>query len=119
MATRSTLMTKNHKQVAVYWANSVEDGYGGRTFDAPVEIDCRWEQKQELFIDASGRESVSKAVVFVGQDIAPGEYLFLGALDDLPSAPTPMDADVTAYEIRGFSKIPNIRATDYERKAWL
>lgn len=118
MATRSTLLTKNLLQTAVYWGTPVSDGYGGRTFSAPVEILVRWEQRQELFIDASGQETRSNAVIFPSQDVDLGGYLYLGDLDDLGSAPVPEDV-ATAYEIRGFEKIPNIKVTDYMRKVYL
>ena len=36
------------KQKCVVWLNPVSDGKGGYVFDYPIEIDCRWEDKQEL-----------------------------------------------------------------------
>jgi len=35
------------RQTAVYWGSPVNDGYGGKTFAAPVEVQCRWMIKQE------------------------------------------------------------------------
>ena len=37
-------------ETAVYWGNPQNDGYGGFTFDTPVEIKCRWEEKSEVDI---------------------------------------------------------------------
>lgn len=118
MATRSTLLTKNLTATAVYWGTPASDGYGGRTFADPMEINCRWEQKQELFIDATGQQQISRAVVYLDQDVDLGGYLYLGILDDLDSAPIPEDV-AGSYEIRGFSSIPSLRGDMNKRKAWL
>jgi len=111
---RSSNFTRNLKQTATYWGNPVSDGYGGRNFDAPVEIDVRWEDKQELFTDTSGQEKLSRAVVFVGEDVQVGGYLFLGS----SSAGNPLDVS-GAYEIKQFSKIPDLKAENFLRKIWL
>lgn len=117
---RSTLLTDKLKQTAVYWGSPQSDGAGGRTFDDPVELSVRWEQRQELFIDASGQESTSKAVVYLGQDVDIGGYLYLGDLDGLSSAEEGDPLTVGgAYEIRGFEKTPDIKADQFLRKAWL
>lgn len=115
------LISKMRKQVAVYWSSPVEDGYGGATFADPAEITVRWEQKQELFIDRFGNEVRSNAVVYVGQDVDLGGYLYLGELTDLDSTViTPEDVTTgSVYEIRGFAKSPTIAGTKFVRKAWL
>lgn len=118
---RSTLLTHNLKQTAVYWANPQSDGFGGRTFDDPIEISVRWEDRQELFIDASGQEKTSQAVVYLAQDVNLGGYLYLGSLSDLSSAEEgdPLTNGVASYEIRGFRKVPDIRGERSLRKVWL
>jgi len=117
---RSNLLTDKLKQTAVYWGNPQSDGAGGRTFDDPVEISVRYEERQELFIDTNGQEARSRAVVYLSQDVAMGGYLYLGDLDDLSSAeegdPLLVQA---AYEIRGFEKTPGIKAERFLRKVWL
>lgn len=120
MTGRSNLLTHALKQTAVYWANPRSDGTGGRTFDEAAEINVRWEEKQELFIDRSGQEVRSQAVVFVGQDVDMGGYLYLGRLADLSSAEEDDPLSIaTAYEIRGTQKIPSIKAMCFMRKIWL
>lgn len=106
------------KQTIVYWANPVNDGFGGMTFDEPVEILSRWEDRQEKFIGFDGEEHISKAVVYLHQDVALGEYVMLGTLNDLGSFKIPQDEE-TARRIMGFSKIPSTRNNDYLRKIWL
>lgn len=117
---RSTLLTHNLKQTAVYWANPQSDGSGGRTFDDPIEVSVRWEDRQELFIDANGQEKTSRAVVHLAQDVDLGGYLYLATLADLSSAEEGDPLEVSgAREIRGYAKIPNMKVDAYLRKVWL
>lgn len=104
-------------QTAVYWDSPKSDGYGGRTFDDPAEVSVRWEDKQELFIDASGNEVRSQSMVYVDRDMDVDGYIALTTLDDLSSS-DPMDVDI-ALPIRSFSKIPSIKGTTFVRKVWL
>lgn len=106
------------KQTAVHWANPTYGGFGGRTFDDPAEIDVRWEDRQELFVDANGQEVRSSAVVYANTDLAVGEYLKLGELTDLESNDAP-EANTGCYEIRGYAKTPSVDGTLFLRKAWL
>ena len=107
-------LIRNLRQTATYWGNPAPDGWGGLTFDAPVEVDCRWEEKVEVFTTAAGKEARSIAVVFLGQDVDVDGYLYLGSSTEA----SPKDVG-GAYQIRAFKKVPNIRATYWERKAWL
>jgi len=111
----TTYLIKNLKQTLTYWGNPVPDGYGGYEFDDPVAIDGRWVEKMELFIDVNGREIRSQVVAYVAQDVDEGGYLALGTHTDDDD---PMTVD-GAYSIKAFRKIPTIRATAWERKAWL
>jgi|2_EtaG_2_1085320.scaffolds.fasta_scaffold00255_9 hypothetical protein len=113
-----SFLTSNHKQTIVYWGTPTKDKWGGRTFATPVEITGRWEDNQEVFIDGTGREAVSKAFVYIGQDVDLEGYLYLGTLASISSAASPKAVD-GAFEVRAFNKIPNLKATDFERKAIL
>lgn len=120
MGSRSSFIARHSKQTAVYWANAVDNRAGGWTFDAPVEVSVRWEDRAELYRDAKGEEAVSNAVVFVGQDMAIGEFLFLGALADVTAAQQtdPLKLD-SAYQIGATEKIPNVRNDIQIRKVFL
>jgi hypothetical protein len=120
MSHRSKQFISALNQTAVYWGSPVSDGQGGRTFDAAVEIAVRWEEKQVLFIDATGQEVQSKAVVYPDQDIDRGGYLYLGSLADLSDSEI-LDPLLiaAAFEVRQFMKSPNRRATDFLRKVML
>lgn len=116
-----SFITRNHNQTIVYWANPVADGRGGHTFDAPVEVQGKWEDSQKRVIDADGNESLSESVIYVGQDMEAGEWVFLGALADIPSSEDDTNpGDVTgSRQIVRFNKIPNMAADDFERRAFL
>lgn len=106
-------------QTAVYWGNPQPDGYGGITFDAPVEIGCRWEDKTQIIVNNQGKEMISKAEVLVTQDLDVQGRLYLGSISELESDPVPMEVE-GAFEIKAFNKIPMIRKTDvFVRKVYL
>jgi hypothetical protein len=105
-------------QKAVYWGNPAPDGYGGYTYDNPVEIDCRWEDRKDLITDNDGNQIVSRARVFVTQDLNEQGWLYLGDLDDLDSAPTPKESG--AYQIKRFDRVPAAKSTtEFVRIAYL
>ncbi len=108
------------KQTAVYWPTPTADGYGKLSFGAAIEIDCRWVDKSELFLDAEGKESLSRAVVHVDQDVEIEGYLYLGELTDLSVAEkADPQLEVNAFPIRQYKKTPGIKAAEFVRKAWL
>lgn len=109
-----SFLTRNHNQTITYWGAPVKDKFGVKTFDAPVQITGRWEDSTELFIDSSGRESVSRAFVFVGQDLDSEGWLFLGT-----SSTADPKSVADAFEIKQFKKTPNLKGTDFERMAIL
>ena len=114
------ITTKFLKQMAVYWAPGVPDGYGGATFSEGVEIDCRWADSTEVISDGKGNQMVSKAVVMVAVDLEELGYLYLGTLDDLDSADEddPVNID-GAFQIKRFDKIPMLKGTPFLRVAYL
>ena len=115
------------EQTAVYWGNPQDDGKGGFTYDDPVEIKCRWEDGTEVIsTEDKGkvRELVSKAQVWVLQDVDEEGYLYLGTLDSedaLDSAEEDNPATVQgAYRIKVFEKTPVMRKSDeFIRKVYL
>lgn len=109
-------------QTLVYWATPVADGYGGFTFDDPVEIKGRCEYTTELILSGStGEEVLSKARVYLNQEVYEGEYLYLGELDDddLESAPTPINTS-KSMRIISATKLPQLgSSTNFLYKAYL
>jgi len=98
-------------QTAVYWGNPKPNGFGGYTYDSPVEIKCRWEGKSKLIRDDKGNEVVSKAEILVTQDLDIGGMIKLGTLADLSPSQLPED-EPDAYKILQVEKIPLFRSPD-------
>lgn len=108
------------KQTSVYWGSPSIDGYGGFTFDDPVEISVRWEDSTKVITDNMGKEIVSMARIMLTQDVEEQGYLYLGELTDLTAAQkaNPMLIE-TAFEIKRFDKVPDIKATEFFRECYL
>ena len=111
-------------QTAVYWGNPKSDGYGGMTFDDPVDILCRWDvgssKLPNVIGDGRGNEIITRAEILVTQDLDEQGWLYLGSLSELdPESNDPKLVD-GAYEIKRFDKIPMIKKTDvFVRKAYI
>lgn len=101
-------------QTATYWAISGNDGFGGMTFSSPTTLSVRWQDVSERFIDEAGAEKVSRAKVFLQEDVTLGSYLYLGTSTE--SSPYDVSG---AYEVRSFFKIPSLDGVEFERKAML
>jgi len=101
-------------QTATYWALAGNDGYGGMTFSTPVAVTVFWQDVNQKYMNESGEEKVSKSKVFLEQDVTVGSYLYLGT----SAASSPYDVS-GAYEIKSFSKVPSLDASEFERKALL
>lgn len=101
------LYTEDMHQTATYWPPGTNDFDGGQDYSAvmPITISCRWEDKAILFRDATGREVVSDAIVYVGGEVVIGGHLALGdvgaILGDHPH-------DFDAKEIRSLVRSPDL-----------
>lgn len=96
------------KQKAVWWARSdTSNQYGAFTFAAPVEIPCRWDDCGEEFRNTDGQTEMSNATVYPDRIMKPGDKLLKGELEsDTPDDPKEL---TTAFEIKKFEQIPNLR----------
>jgi hypothetical protein len=117
------LLIRAAVQTCVYWGNPVEDGYGTKTYDDPVELLCRWEQKQQLTrgLDRMGNTFEYIYVAYVLQDLDVEGVLYLGTLASLTAQEiaTPSIND-QACVIKQFEKIPALYSTtEFERKAYM
>lgn len=109
-----SFLTRHLNQRATLWTVSSIDSSGDPTFTAAKAINVRWEDRQAVFTSPTGEEASASAVVFMAEDVAPGDYLFLGT----SSVANPTTV-VGAREIQGFSKIPQLTGSDFERRAFL
>lgn len=119
-----SIITTMRKQTAVYWApGSSEtggqdfDGLGARLYADPVEISCRWEDDAKQYVRADGEIGITKSIVYVDRDVIVGGVLALGSLSTMNTT-NPL-LNVGAGTINAFSKLPNIRATEFLRTAYL
>lgn len=105
------LSQRNRNQTATRWTSATLDIYGNATWNRTT-LQVRWEDTQQKTVDFQGNEFLSNAIVYTGEDIKVGDYLFLGTSISL----TPPE---DSYEVKNFRKTPNLKATDYMRKAVL
>lgn len=110
-------------ETCVYWGSPVSNGKGGWNFADPVELDCRWDEKQELKIYANGNIVSSQAAVLVNVDLDRHGYLWRGTLTELYEAglleTNPVEIP-TAFIIQQFHRIPMVRKNDeFVRTAYL
>ncbi len=108
------LVRKAYRQDATYWGSPTPDGFGGQTYDAPIAIKCRWEDKAEQFTSITGEIDVSRAIVFVPDPVKVGGYLLLGS--SIATSPLTVTG---AEEIRQIMDIPSIRNASREIRAFL
>ncbi len=120
-----SIITRMLKQTAVWWplasmesSGSDYDNYGQPIVTDPVEIDVRWEDVSEEFLDKDGVVQLSRARVYVDRDVEVGGVLMLGELTDITDATTPKENE-NAWEIRRVEKLPNLRNTEYLRTCYL
>jgi len=107
--------TSNKLRQDATWWSSTPDGYGGDKFAAPVALTCRWEETAVAFTSAlDHRELISTAIVYTAQDVAVGDYLFLGI-----SIATDPTAVTGAHKIHRFDKVPDLRSLNTLRRAVL
>ncbi len=106
------------KQKAVYWSFLENDTYGQPTWNAPVEIDVRWENITVEFMDSEGERQQSRARVYLDRNAEVKDVLLLGNLTSSVDEDDPKAND-GAWEIRKFEDLPNIPATQALKTAFL
>jgi len=113
-----SLIKRMRRQKAVLWVRSESpNDFGKFSFDSPIEIKCRWDDKIGQFKNKEGQTFSSLAVVYVDRDVKIGDKLKKGTLDSqTQSDPT---KDQNAYEVKAVENIPNLRNTETLRIARL
>lgn len=108
------IIKKMRKQKAVYWKRRVDengdpspDSFGNFTYENPVEIRCRWEDKEGQFRDQNNEIQHFNSTVYVDRTMDVGDRLKLGEMEsDVAINPT----DTDSKEIVGFEDIPTLNA---------
>lgn len=111
------IIKKMMKWKATYWPPVDVDEHGDPILGDPVEIKCRWEDCNELYLNPDGEQKVSSAKVYVDRDLELGGRLFNGELDEAPADPR---EDPRPKEISKFDKLPVFKKNGkYLRTAWV
>lgn len=113
-----SLISRMKKMTCVHWSRSGVNDRGRATFTTAVERACRWVASNEMFVNAKGEEQVSNAVVYV-DGCKVGDVLMLGSTDDSGVNLTDPLRNSGAWEIRKYEQVPNLKATEFLRKAYL
>jgi hypothetical protein len=98
---------------AVYWAAVGFDRYGMPTYDSPVELTVRWNDKQDETLDAKGNTILTDVEVIVSQNLVPGSLMRLGLLDETPDPPDQLK------QVVGFNSTKDVRGRETFRSAKL
>ena len=109
---------KAMKQSAVWWPKEGVSSFGKPTYGTPEEISCRWEVVRKEFIDPTGERQASNASLFVDRDVSVGDVLLLGSLSTSVDQTDPY-ANEGAWEIRMFSKMPDLKGRKFLREVML
>ena len=104
---------RNLNQTATVWTVNDVDSAGDPTYDSasPRTVACRWEQRNDLFINQGGEQEASVSMVVIAEDLNLGDYLFLGT--SVGADPRLVDG---AYAIKVAEKIPTRKATAFFRR---
>ena len=94
---------RNMPHDVTYWPPSGTDKYGKTTFDAPVAIRGRWEDKVQVIQAKDGSQKTSMSRVAVSQPIDVDGFLFLGTTNEA----NPKVAG--AKEIQAVGRQPDLR----------
>lgn len=102
------------RQTITVWSTT-PDGYGGWTFSTGITVKGRWEERSEIFTGrVTGKEEVSRAVIFLDRDIDVDDWVALG---DYTGTANPTTLPQIAFPVRDFSSIPDLRNLVRIRKA--
>lgn len=106
----ANLLKRARRQSAIYWSqiSGTAGEYGRRSFNAPVQILCRWDDVESQVKNREGNTVVSRATVIVDRDMKPGDMLQLGVLDS-GTLLDPNDSGSVAIEIIAMERIPPMR----------
>ena len=113
-----SIISRMRRQNAVYWPYSSVNEFGVKVVGSPVAIKCRWEDKSEEFLDSNGEIQISNAVVYVDRDTPIGGILMLGTISNITDA-VDIKENEGAFEIRRFDNLPNLKAKEYLKTAYL
>lgn len=114
-----SIITRMLKQVATYWPPlGTSDAFGQPQYGTAVQIGVRWEDATEQFLDDEGDIQMSKALVYVSQDVEVRGVLLLLPIASVTNLTDPKKNPL-AWEIRRYERLPTFKATEFLRTALL
>jgi hypothetical protein len=103
------------RQTATYWPLSSVNQYNDPVVGEPDEVEVRWEDRIELFIDTmSGDQVQSRSIIYTEEELAVGGYLYLGISDEAD----PLELE-GADLIRRVDMVPDVKGRDKLYKVYL
>lgn len=105
-----------YNQVITYWQYNAVNGFGERSFLAPVLLKGRWSGVSQLIITNSGEQVPSRSVIYLQQDVQVGEYLAQG---DFTGIADPTSIPKSAFMILKFNQDMSVLGDDLFRQAFL
>jgi hypothetical protein len=100
--------TRRRHQKAVLWAAAEKTEFGRRQVYPPVELDVRWQNKDDTTTRADGATVRVDAQVVVDREIEPDSIMWLGELEDWYGTGSAGD-DSGLMVVVSFSNIPNTK----------
>lgn len=92
-------------QTLTYWEpTGVSDTFGKPIWKNPVQLPCRWEDKQQEIVSKTGEEVISKSRIFLLSQMNINGYVFLGESSERD--PTKVDG---AWEVQQVGTTPDLR----------
>lgn len=95
------------------WTFARYDGHGEVKINAKVEINVRWEERRREVLDANGNSIAIDATVVVGQEIAVGSVMWLGAVADVADPP------VNLKQVIVYNSIPDDKGREFRQTVGL
>lgn len=115
MASIKAVLRRFTKQKLVYWRKIGSNDFGRPVYAEPVELDCRWEDKQQEVVMPDGRKIMSRGYVLIGDPLLAGSLVFLGTLVDWQQSegyPAPPGVVQGGREVLLLKQTPDIKARD-------
>jgi hypothetical protein len=101
-----TWYTRNLRDHAVYWGKPIKDEWGDQTYPSAANVKCHWKEEAHVFVNASGANAVSKAVVFLDTEVNADGFLLHGSISPAILSPR---AYSSAARIQYVEKQPSLR----------
>lgn len=113
-----SLITRMRKQKAVYWSRlkdvnnqPLSDKFGQPAYNDPVEVDCRWDDKQEHLLTPAGTTIDSVATVYPSVVPIVGDLLWKGLLSEATNQQL-VPGSPGVFEIKIAEIIPDRKAKE-------